>query len=207
MVKNTGYIFIQCLHLAHWAVLQWLQRHGSALFARTGTLMVREARERHQLYCSIYDPQVKTDYVWLDRWWLVWPTICCILIAVSLGKGFHGNKPWVPLICCFAALTHLEAGWIPFCQAHILLLYFLTELSLTLSLSKSLSLTICCLSLSLFLTLSHSYSLSLSCLFSLSPSPSLALSLICSHSPSPFLAIYLNVVFFYYICILYVMLR
>lgn len=62
--------------------------------------------------CWNYDPQVKTDYVWLDRWWHVWPTICCILAAVSLGKGFHGNKPWASLICCFAALTHLEAGFL-----------------------------------------------------------------------------------------------
>lgn len=117
----------------------------SALFAWTGTPTVRAATERHQLYCSIYDPQVKTDYFWLDHWWRVWPTICCNIIAVSLGNGFHGNKPRAPLICCFAALAHLEAGWIPFCQAHILLLYFLTELSLSRScfLSPSLSLSLC----------------------------------------------------------------
>ena len=114
--------------------------HCYALPAGTGTPTVKAAAERAQLYCWIHDLQVKTDYVWLDRWWCIWPTICCILIAVSLGKGFHGNKPWASLICCFAALTHLEAGWIPFCQAHILLLYFLSEPSFSLFPSLSLAL-------------------------------------------------------------------
>ena len=82
----------------------------------------------------------------------------------------------------FSALTHPKPCWIPFCQAHILLLYFLTELSLSLSLL-------------IFPSLSRSlyFSASLSHSFPHSPSASLFISLfqflshivVCSLSLSP----------------------